>query len=149
MRTIAIVGNGSFDRSHSSLIDNADLVVRFNDCRSYGVGGTKTDIVAVCNTGRPGLSMMTGDSWTSSPAVRNASEIWCVRDIRKFRELQSMLTESILILAISPTTTPQNLRILRAGQIRILLSFPGAYTIGWIANSLGSDLSTISSQALA
>ncbi|MCS3743990.1 hypothetical protein FHX16_006005 [Rhizobium sp. BK661] len=56
-RTIVIVGNGSFSRGEARAIDGSDLVVRFNGCRSVGEGGRRTDIVAVCNTGRPAAAM--------------------------------------------------------------------------------------------
>lgn len=79
-----IVGNGEVDPSHGKLIDAADLVIRFNDCRSAGAGGEKTDIVAVCNTGRPAKAMTEGDVWRNNPCVKRASEIWCVRDGAKF-----------------------------------------------------------------
>ncbi|MEK1931987.1 MAG: Urease operon accessory protein, partial [Pararhizobium sp.] len=71
-RTIVIVGNGPVPQGAASVIDAADLVIRFNDCRSCGAGGEKTDIVAVCNTGRPALAMLGGGRWKSNAAVRQA-----------------------------------------------------------------------------
>ena len=50
-RRIVIVGNGEIGDGLAEAIDAADLVMRFNDCRSVGPGGERTDIVAVCNTG--------------------------------------------------------------------------------------------------
>lgn len=44
----------------ADLIDLSDIVIRFNDCRSMGAGGSRTDVVAVCNTGRPGREMSEG-----------------------------------------------------------------------------------------
>ena len=76
-RTIMIVGNGLVPDAAAAVIDAADLVIRFNDCR--GAIGGKTDIVAVCNTGRPALAMLGGGRWKASAAVRQASAIWCVR----------------------------------------------------------------------
>jgi len=87
-RTIMIVGNGPVPEGAAPVIDAADLVIRFNDCRSCGAGGEKTDIVAVCNTGRPALAMLGGGRWKSNEAVRRASEIWCVRDAERFRALR-------------------------------------------------------------
>ncbi|OJF97819.1 Urease operon accessory protein [Pararhizobium antarcticum] len=86
-----IVGNGEIGPEHAAAIDAADLVVRFNDCRSYGAGGTRTDIVAVCNTGRPALSMLGGGTWKTNAAVRRASEIWCTRAPEKFKALRGDL----------------------------------------------------------
>ncbi|MBO9100503.1 MULTISPECIES: Urease operon accessory protein [unclassified Rhizobium] len=90
-RRIAIVGNGSFASAHAGVIDSCDLVIRFNDCRSVGEGGMRTDVVAVCNTGRPALGMIRSASWRELPAVASASAIWCVRDYHKFAELKPKL----------------------------------------------------------
>jgi hypothetical protein len=90
-RTIMIVGNGPMPDGAAAAIDAADLVIRFNDCRSCGAGGEKTDIVAVCNTGRPALSMLGGGVWKSHAAVRQAASIWCVRDGAKFQALRGKL----------------------------------------------------------
>jgi hypothetical protein len=87
-RRIVIVGNGSFSRDEAAAIDNGDLVVRFNGCRSVGEGGVRTDIVAVCNTGRPAAAMIGHAAWRNSPALKSAAEIWCVRDAPKFAELK-------------------------------------------------------------
>lgn len=87
-RTIMIVGNGPVAQGVAAIIDAADLVIRFNDCRSCGAGGDKTDIVAVCNTGRPALAMLGGGGWKTNAAVRQAREIWCVRAAEKFLALR-------------------------------------------------------------
>lgn len=86
-----VVGNGEIADGLAATIDAADLVVRFNDCRSYGAGGTKTDVIAVCNTGRPALSMLGGGRWKNSAAVRQAREIWCARAPEKFEALRGDL----------------------------------------------------------
>jgi hypothetical protein len=90
-KTIAIVGNGTFSNDDASAIDSCDLVIRFNDCRSVGEGGVRTDIVAVCNTGRPAAVMIGSTTWRNNPAVKRAATIWCVRDISKFVELKPLL----------------------------------------------------------
>jgi len=88
MKTILIVGNGDVDPVLRPIIDSSDLVVRFNDCRSAGNGGTKTDIVAVCNTGRPAKAMTEDTVWRNRPCVQAASEIWCVRVGAKFQKMR-------------------------------------------------------------
>lgn len=93
-RTIVIVGNGDVPKGAGATIDAADVVIRFNDCRSVGTGGMKTDIVAVCNTGRPALAMLGGGRWKNSPAVRQAREIWCVRAAEKFAGMRVALAET-------------------------------------------------------
>ncbi|MCZ4091806.1 Urease operon accessory protein [Sinorhizobium psoraleae] len=93
-RTITIVGNGDVPEGVAPVIDAADLVIRFNDCRSVGKGGSRTDIVAVCNTGRPALSMLGGGRWKTSEAVRQASEIWSVRSGAKFAAMRADLART-------------------------------------------------------
>lgn len=90
-RRITVVGNGRIEQGLADLIDASDLVVRFNFCGSYGVGGRKTDIVAVCNTGRPAKAMTQSAEWRVHPAVQAASEIWCVRDADKFEEMKPVV----------------------------------------------------------
>ena len=92
MRRIAVVGNGEMAAGAAGVIDAADLVIRFNDCRSAGAGGSRTDIVAVCNTGRPGKAMLGSPAWLDSAPVRSAGEIRCVRDPEKFASLRLPLS---------------------------------------------------------
>ena len=92
-RRIAIVGNGSFAASDANSIERCDLVVRFNDCRSIGRGGLRTDVVAVCNTGRPARAMVCDPYWRNHVAVASASSLWSVRDSSKFAELKLQLAE--------------------------------------------------------
>lgn len=87
-RTVMIVGNGEIGEGLADTIDAADLVMRFNDCRSVGAGGGRTDIVTVCNTGRPGKAMTEGASWACNKAVWLASSIWCIRDPAKFKAMK-------------------------------------------------------------
>lgn len=93
-RRIAIVGNGPIAEGLAGAIDSADMVIRFNLCRSAGRGGVRTDIVAVCNTGRPALEMLAGGRWKASEAVRQAMEIWCVRAPEVFAALRAPLSRS-------------------------------------------------------
>jgi hypothetical protein len=93
-RRIMIVGNGEIAEGAATEIDAADLVVRFNDCRSIETGGSRTDVVAVCNTGRPARAMLGSAEWRNSPPVAAASEIWSVRDPRKFAALRVPLSQS-------------------------------------------------------
>lgn len=86
-----IVGNGPVGPEASRQTVEADLVVRFNDCRSAGETAARTDIVVVCNTGRPGKKMLEDPSWRAQKAVASAGEIWCVRDPAKFAELRAPL----------------------------------------------------------
>lgn len=89
-----IVGNGEVGEGGAAVIDAADFVIRFNDCRSYGAGGTRTDAVAVCNTGRPAKAMLGSAEWHAHPAVVSAPEIWSVRDPEKFAAMRAPLALS-------------------------------------------------------
>ena len=93
-RHIVIVGNGEIAPLAAPVIDAADLVVRFNECGSFGRGGTKTDIVAVCNTGRPAKAMLSSDAWKTSAPVTMASALWSVRDPAKFAAMRAPLAVS-------------------------------------------------------
>ncbi|WP_439624192.1 Urease operon accessory protein [Shinella sp.] len=93
-RSIAIVGNGSIPEEVAGAIDAADLVIRFNDCRSAGRGGQKTDVVAVCNTGRPALGMLGGGRWKTSEPVQQAGEFLCVRASETFAAMRAPLATS-------------------------------------------------------
>lgn len=93
-RRIMIVGNGDIGEGLAAIIDAADLVMRFNDCRSVGAGGGRTDIVTVCNTGRPGKAMSEGSGWACNKSVWLASSIWCARDPAKFRAMRADILRS-------------------------------------------------------
>jgi hypothetical protein len=51
--SIAVVGNGPIAPDLGTAIDRHDIVLRFNDCRSYGSGGHRTDILVINNASRP------------------------------------------------------------------------------------------------
>ncbi|QSY84466.1 Urease operon accessory protein [Rhizobium binae] len=89
-----IVGNGEVGEEQAGIIDAADFVIRFNDCRSYGAGGSRTDAVAVCNTGRPAKAMLGSRDWRTHPGVKSACEIWSVRDPDKFAAMRAPLAVS-------------------------------------------------------
>lgn len=89
-----IVGNGEVGDGMASIIDAADFVIRFNECRSYGAGGSRTDAVAICNTGRPAKAMLGSHEWRAHPGVVSAGEIWSVRDPEKFAAMRAPLAVS-------------------------------------------------------
>ena len=89
-----VVGNGEVEEGGAEIIDAADFVIRFNACRSFGAGGTRTDVVAVCNTGRPAKAMLCSDSWRTHRGIVDASEIWSVRDPEKFAAMRAPLALS-------------------------------------------------------
>lgn len=90
---IVIVGNGPVPEGAAAAMAQADRVVRFNDCRSFRAG-ERSDVVAVCNTGRPARAMLDGGAWAHHPAVVAARDIWCVRDPAFFAALRAPLAIS-------------------------------------------------------
>lgn len=94
IKKVVIVGNGEIGEGQAGIIDAADFVIRFNDCRSYGAGGSRTDAVAVCNTGRPAKAMLGSPEWRAHPGVVSAREIWSVRDPEKFAAMRAPLAVS-------------------------------------------------------
>ncbi|MBB4190627.1 hypothetical protein GGE45_000110 [Rhizobium aethiopicum] len=94
IKKIVIVGNGEVGEGQAGIIDAADFVIRFNDCRSYGAGGSRTDAVAVCNTGRPAKAMLGSPEWRAHPGIIAAREIWSARDPEKFAAMRAPLAVS-------------------------------------------------------
>lgn len=89
-----VVGNGEIPEGVAEVIDAGDLVIRFNECRSFGAGGSRTDVVAVCSTGRPARRMLASDVWRASQPVVDCGAIWSVRDPQKFAEMRPLLKVS-------------------------------------------------------
>jgi hypothetical protein len=89
-----IVGNGDIGEKGAAAVAAADFVIRFNGCRSYEASPGRSDVVAVCNTGRPAKAMLGSEQWTGHPAVREAEAIWSVRDPEKFAAMRAPLAVS-------------------------------------------------------
>lgn len=71
-------------------------------------------VVAVCNTGNTGIGMGSSLSERQHPAVRDVSEIWCVRDPKKFAKMRDRPS----------VDHPKSARLLRqlAGKMHRVLS---------------------------
>jgi hypothetical protein len=93
-RMIMIVGNGDIAQEVAPVIDGADMVIRFNGARNFETAGNRTDVVAVCNTGRPAKAMLSDTAWCESVPVRDCSAIWSVRDPQKFMEIKPDILEN-------------------------------------------------------
>lgn len=87
-RTIMIVGNGDIEPRVAQRIDFADVVIRFNGSRNFDRAGSRTDVVAVCNTGRPAKAMVNDVAWRDSVPVQDCGAIWSVRDPQKFQQIK-------------------------------------------------------------
>lgn len=89
-----IVGNGDIGGEGAAAVAAAEFVIRFNECRSYEASPGRTDVVAVCNTGRPAKAMLSSRDWREHPAVREVDAVWSVRDPAKFAALRAPLAVS-------------------------------------------------------
>lgn len=89
-----VVGNGDISASMADAIDGSDCVIRFNFCQSYQAVEGRTDVVAVCNTGRPARAMLAERDWRESPPVRDCEALWMVRDPERFSDMRPALAKS-------------------------------------------------------
>ncbi|MFZ4554431.1 MAG: hypothetical protein ACOYNQ_07820 [Burkholderiales bacterium] len=79
-KNLVIVGNALSPLDYSPLIDGAEKVLRFNECKQFGGRvGTKTDILCVTNTGLPARRYIEQRPFLSFDAVRSAV-VWFPRD---------------------------------------------------------------------
>ncbi len=75
-KTIFIVGNGPIKDNLSEVVDQSDLVLRFNEPKSSkGMSGAKTDILFVCNSGKPMQRRLSDPGYLNSPIVQGASQV--------------------------------------------------------------------------
>jgi len=75
-KTIFIVGNGPIKDNLSEAVDRADLVVRFNEPKAgKGMSGLKTDLLFVCNSGKPMQRRLSDPNYFASPIVQGASQV--------------------------------------------------------------------------
>ncbi|WP_309083171.1 glycosyltransferase family 29 protein [Chelativorans sp.] len=74
-----IVGNGPILFDMSSHVDACDHVVRFNEPKtSFGMSGTKTNWLFVCNTGKPMERRLKNRDYPTSPIVQAAELVFLV-----------------------------------------------------------------------
>ncbi|MCT8998433.1 glycosyltransferase family 29 protein [Chelativorans intermedius] len=78
-KTLFIVGNGPLLFDMSEHVDSCDHVVRFNEPKtSFGMSGTKTDWLFVCNTGKPMRRRLKNPDYPKSPIVQSAELVFLV-----------------------------------------------------------------------
>jgi hypothetical protein len=92
-RTIMIVGNGDIEQGLARQIDGGDVVIRFNGVRNFDHAGSRTDVIAVCNTGRPAKAMLQDAGWRESVPVKDCAMIWSVRDPQKYQQIKPGVLE--------------------------------------------------------
>lgn len=80
-RRIALVGNGPIDPPHAATIDAHDIVVRFNSCANYGVTGTKTDAIVICNSGVSGKRFAVEPDAIDAFALASTEELWFAKPL--------------------------------------------------------------------
>ncbi len=75
-KTMYIVGNGPLAGDLAGRIDASDFVVRFNEPKaSIGLSGTRTDILFLCNAGKPMERRLASPAFLDSAIVRGAARI--------------------------------------------------------------------------
>ncbi|WP_244642357.1 hypothetical protein [Phyllobacterium sp. 628] len=71
-----IVGNGPIAADLSAAIDASDFVVRFNEPKcSIGMSGTRTDILFMCNAGKPMQRRLSDPLFLQSPILQAAEQV--------------------------------------------------------------------------
>jgi len=79
-RNLVVVGSAPLQIDYSALVDSADIVVRFNDCKNIGgASGYKTDILFVNNTGAPARRYIAERPFAQKSCCQSAT-IWFLRD---------------------------------------------------------------------
>lgn len=75
-KRLVVVGNGPVARDLSGHVDTADFVIRFNEPKaSRGMTGTRTDLLFVCNTGKPMRLRLQNPHYLDLPTVRAARQV--------------------------------------------------------------------------
>ena len=75
-KKLYIVGNGPIAGDMSATIDAADFVVRFNEPKTaIGVSGSKTDILFLCNAGKPMQRRLADPNFLTSAIMKDAKEV--------------------------------------------------------------------------
>jgi hypothetical protein len=77
-KRIVIVGNAKLTEDYSALVDEADMVVRFNDARYYGTGfaGNKTDVLCIANMEHPGRKVAKYKTIKKLAFINQVKAIW-------------------------------------------------------------------------
>jgi hypothetical protein len=76
---IAVVGNGPVRAEQGPVIDAHDIVIRFNYCQHYGLGGFRTDVLVLVNRGDSARRYAYRRGSIPLPCLRQAREIWFKR----------------------------------------------------------------------
>ena len=85
--SMAIIGNAPLQTDLSEFIDACDLVLRFNECRNYGIhSGRKIDILCINNTGAPARRIVDGTMIRSASYYNSISEVWFPRNAEIHRK---------------------------------------------------------------
>jgi len=73
---VALIGGGSVDPRLSREIDSHDCVIRFNRASNWGVAGTKTDVLVLCNTGAAAKAFLDDFHSISAGALASSTIVW-------------------------------------------------------------------------
>jgi hypothetical protein len=93
---VVLVGNAPLVGDHAALVDAADLVVRFNEPRSWGAnGGTRFDAWVIANS-VGGRHFAVQQTFAAAPYRDLAREIWLPRAVEVHRELRARHPEAAM-----------------------------------------------------
>ena len=99
MSGIVFVGNADLTRDHSSLVDSADFVVRFNIPRTYSSGsGTRFDIWVITNAG--GAKRFVKKRMFKDAVYKNQpDQLWFPRCVEVHKQLRERypVEESLIV----------------------------------------------------
>jgi hypothetical protein len=104
MKGIVLVGNAPLRRNHSSLVDHADFVVRFNLPRTYSIeSGTRFDAWVIANTGG-GRRFVDRREFKNAVYKCKPSQLWFPRCVEVHKELRAQYPDSeTLLTAVAET----------------------------------------------
>lgn len=80
-KNLVLVGAAPCSIDYTPLIDRADLVLRFNECKQFGGNvGTRTDILCISNMGSPARRYIANRPMLGLAPVRSA-RVWFPRHV--------------------------------------------------------------------
>ena len=117
MNGIVLVGNAPLKKNHSFLVDNADLIVRFNLPRTYGSeSGTRFDAWVIANSGG-GRRFVDGRVFINAVYKCKPSQLWFPRCVEVHKALRAQHPDSQTLLTAASETDISD-EIIRANDLQ-------------------------------
>jgi hypothetical protein len=142
-KKLYIIGNGPVSGDMSAEINAADFVVRFNEPKAaIGKTGTRTDILFLCNAGKPMQRRLADRGFLDSPMMKDAKEVilaYHPEIVRRYFPKPNMLSR--LKGRREDWTMPTILALGGAGKTCVILPtdfyFEGCKALGLTGDRLG------------